>query len=583
MSKQRMVYPGSLIVLEGPDGVGKSTIAAGLRSYLENHRVRCQLFSFPGKEAGTLGGMVYSLHHADSQGGAPRPDATALQLAHVAAHVDTIERQILPALREGRCVVLDRYWWSTKVYGIVAGANPLSIEAMLRLEHHHWRGVRRAVVILLRREQADKLQMPHGDQIKAEYDRLFAEEMKRRRSTPKIVDNIGSIDEVVATVAQFTEQAWRPLVGTRRRLPESRFGELHLPSDVHSAPPSARMPSAASTSALTIAIRRAPPKPTAVYDTYWRFAAERQAIFFRRLERHRLPWTTDEVLQEYRFTNAFRASDRVSQYLIRHIVLAPAENSNDLLFRILLFKIFNKIDTWRLLEDKLGGIRWSDFSFRRYCAVLDKAFARGVRIYSAAYIMPSGGPGSNVGRKHSMHLQLIGRMIRDNLAGRLVEAKSMETAFNILLKYPSIGTFLAYQLITDVNYSELTPFEESEFVIPGPGARDGIRKCFSDFGGFDEQDIIKLMMDQQEHEFERLGLKFRSLWGRRLHLVDCQNLFCEVGKYARVRHPEAQGISGRTRIKQRYSTDPSPIDPLYPSKYELDAAIKQWRAHVPAI
>ena len=63
-----------------------------------------------------------------------------------------------------------------------------------------------------------------------------------------------------------------------------------------------------------------------------------------------------------------------------------------------------------------------------------------------------------------------------------------------------------------------------EFVVPGPGARDGISKCFNDLGGLSEVEIIKLMADRQESEFERLGLEFRSLWGRPLQLIDCQNL-----------------------------------------------------------
>ncbi len=578
-----MRYPGRLIVFEGADGVGKTTIAGRLRSYLESHRIRCELVAFPGKTEGTLGGLVYTLHHANGQRRVSRPDATALQLAHVAAHIDVIERQILPALRGGSCVVLDRYWWSTKVYGAVGGAHRSSLEAMLRLEQRHWRGVRDRFVILLRREQGARPRRPDADQVSAEYERLFAEETKRSPSSLAVVNNNASVDEVLGTVVQLAEHVWRPLIRTQRRLRESQIGELRIPLDLHPARSCAHTRPTESAPAPIIATRLSPPKPTAVYDTYWRFATERQAIFFRRLEGRRLPWTNDEVLQNYRFTNVYRASDRVSQYLIRHIIFTAEEGPDDLLFRILLFKVFNRIDTWRLLEAELGAIRWSDFSFARYAAVLDKAFSRGVRIYSAAYIMPSGGPSRKVGRKHAMHLQLIERIIRDNLAARLAEAKSMETGFNILLKYPSIGPFLAYQLIIDINYSELTSFNESEFVKPGPGARDGIRKCFSDLGGFNEQDVIKLMRDRQEQEFERLDLGFRSLWGRPLHLSDCQNLFCEVDKYARVKHPEAMGISGRTRIKQRYSIDPAPIEPLYPRKYELDVAIEAWRAYVSTV
>src|SRR3546814_5860542 len=64
-----------------------------------------------------------------------------------------------------------------------------------------------------------------------------------------------------------------------------------------------------------------------------------------------------------------------------------------------------------------------------------------------------------------------------------------------------------------------------DFVIPGPGARDGLRKCFADTGGLSDAELIRLMADRQEQECARLGLEFPSLWGRPLQLIDCQNLF----------------------------------------------------------
>ncbi len=96
---------------------------------------------------------------------------------------------------------------------------------------------------------------------------------------------------------------------------------------------------------------------------------------------------------------------------------------------------------------------------------------------------------------------------------------------------------MAYQYTIDINYSNTTNFSEMEFIVPGPGAIDGIRKCFAGTGGLNEAQIIRFMAERQELEFARLGLDFQSLWGRRLQLIDCQNLFCEVDKYARVRPP----------------------------------------------
>src|SRR3546814_17144859 len=97
------------------------------------------------------------------------------------------------------------------------------------------------------------------------------------------------------------------------------------------------------------------------------------------------------------------------------------------------------------------------------------------------------------------------------------------------------------------------------FVIPGPGARDGLRKCFAATGGLSDAELIRLMADRQEQERARLGLEFPSLWGRPLQLIDCQNLFCEVDKYARVAHPEAAGLTGRTRINQKFAAQAQQI------------------------
>ena len=287
-----------------------------------------------------------------------------------------------------------------------------------------------------------------------------------------------------------------------------------------------------------------------MYESYWRFAVERQEVFFRKLEGLPAPWTTDPILAKHKFTNAYRASDRVSQYLIRHVIYEGDPSPEEVFFRTILFKLFNKIDTWEMLRGQLTTISHADYSFQKYDRVLTEALAAGTRIYSAAYMMPSGRSSFGQSQKHRNHLMLLERMMEDEVPQRITEASTMAEAFDVLRSYPTIGNFLAYQFATDLNYSEFTDFSEMEFVVPGPGALDGIRKCFTDQSGLNDADIIKLVTESQEREFERLGLKFRTLGGRRLQLIDCQNLFCEVSKYARVKHPEIKGLSKRTRIKQ---------------------------------
>jgi hypothetical protein len=320
-----------------------------------------------------------------------------------------------------------------------------------------------------------------------------------------------------------------------------------------------------------IFISLSPAKPTAVFDSYWRFAAERQRVFFSRVAGQIAPWTSDPILNTYKFTNAYRASDRVSQFLIRNVIYGNdnSHDPTDVFFRILLFKLFNKIETWQLLQAQFGDLSSKSFRYSDFDRVLLKALEAGATIYSAAYIMASGHQIFSVTRKHQSHLKLLEMMIAEAVPQRLVACRSMREGFELLRSYPLIGDFLAYQLITDLNYSELTTFSEMEFTMPGPGARDGIRKCFESLGGLSETDVIKLMADRQEYEFDRLGITFPSLWGRRLQLIDIQNLFCEVDKYARVKHPEIAGISGRTRIKQKFTEARSHVEYFYPPKWGL--------------
>lgn len=308
-------------------------------------------------------------------------------------------------------------------------------------------------------------------------------------------------------------------------------------------------------------------KTTPVFDTYWRFASERQEMFMRRVLGTTPPWTEDPILSVHRFTNAYRASDRVSQYLIRHVIYEGSQKVEEVFFRTMLFKLFNKIETWESLCSKLGALSWGEFSLDAYAKVLDGLLEGGERVYSAAYIMPSPAFGSP--RKHRNHLRLIEHMMSDGAPKKLAQAGSLRGAFELLRGYPSLGDFLAFQFAIDINYSELTDFSEMEFVVAGPGARDGISKCFNDTAGLSEAEIIHVMAERAGDEFERLGVRFQSLWGRSLQLIDCQNVFCEVSKYARVAHPEIKGESGRTRIKQKYTPRPAPIPQWYPPKWGI--------------
>lgn len=551
--------PAQLFIFEGPDGTGKTTLSRRLVEWLKAKGRAARYVSAPGRAEGSFGKLVYQLHHSPEMLGVQAIYPPSLQLLHVAAHIDALHTTIIPALNSGEIVVLDRCWWSTIAYGRVAGIDSKQLKLMVDLELHHWGQRLPTAVFLLERPIPVRNEHPSNTHkfLGEAYTELEASE--RNKYPVHRISTSCSEEEAFKRIVRFLKmpistsspEDHRPLQGT---LPLT----ITSPVEPRSVP--------------VIFTKLSPAIPSEVYDTYWRFAAKRQEVFFKRACDALPPWTDDPILQHFKFTNAYRASDRVSQYLIRNVIYAGDQRPQELFFRTLLFKLFNKIETWQLLEGIFGPLTTSTFNIDAFDETLTAAMARRQTIYSAAYIMPSGGKHGEP-KKHRNHLMLLKRMLAESVPQKLTRMKRMREVFELLVSYPMIGDFLAYQYTTDLNYSTLTSFSEMEFVVPGPGARDGIRKCFKDLGGLNEADIIRMVADRQQAEFERLEIEFKSLWGRPLQLIDCQNLFCEVDKYARHAHPEIIGITGRTRIKQTFRSSPHPIDYWYPPKWGLNELI----------
>ncbi len=56
--------------------------------------------------------------------------------------------------------------------------------------------------------------------------------------------------------------------------------------------------------------------------------------------------TSDSVMQQHRFCNVFRVFDRVTQYLIHNVIENGDQDPRETMFRIILFRFFNRVETW---------------------------------------------------------------------------------------------------------------------------------------------------------------------------------------------------------------------------------------------
>lgn len=314
-----------------------------------------------------------------------------------------------------------------------------------------------------------------------------------------------------------------------------------------------------------------PPIPRQqIYDLYWYFASERQQIFEKRLAGQSGPWTDDPILQKYKFCNVFRATDRVSQYMIREVCYHTENcSAEDRLFQIVAFRLFSKIETWQAIKDFLGhSPTIQDLIDGSFAKALEYTNEINGGLYTSAFILCAtnayGQP-----RKYLNHIELLRDMfVNHRLAKQLLEATSLQEIYTLLHTFPLMGDFMSYQTAIDLNYSALINFSENSFTQPGPGALRGLKKVFESLGDYSPAEAVLWMAEQQDEEFACLDLPPAKLFNRPLQAIDCQGLFCETDKYCREAAPEL--ASARSQIKAKYAT-PKPMDELFlPPKWSLE-------------
>ncbi|KAF9054270.1 hypothetical protein BJ165DRAFT_1399529 [Panaeolus papilionaceus] len=299
--------------------------------------------------------------------------------------------------------------------------------------------------------------------------------------------------------------------------------------------------------------------PSVAFDTFWRFAAERKAIDDRRRAGESEPWTKDPILQRYFFCNTFRILDKVTQYLISNVIEKGSKSVTEVVFRVILFNLFTKIDTWELLERELGPLTWASYNRDNYEKVLTKAFNGGITLYTGAFIKPA--PHFHYKQNYMNHLCFMEMLMENDFPTKLSKAAYAADVFEYLVSFPSMGDFSAYQLMLGLSYTNLWIWHPNDFVVSGPGSISGLSKIFGadrmalgrrTVDDFDAE-VMRYMANTQDEHFKRLNIEFSGLGPKRLpmNLSDIEHTLCEVDKYCRAAHPGLKGK--RTNITRNFS------------------------------
>lgn len=126
---------GIFIVLEGPDGSGKSTVIKNIRKYLESRGIDVIETREPG---GTDIGESIRKIILDNRNKAMLPETEALLLA--AARGQHVKEKILPAIESGKVVLCDRFVLSSLAYQGVG--RDLGVEEVRMINDFAIKGIR---------------------------------------------------------------------------------------------------------------------------------------------------------------------------------------------------------------------------------------------------------------------------------------------------------------------------------------------------------------------------------------------------------------------------------------------------------
>jgi hypothetical protein len=267
------------------------------------------------------------------------------------------------------------------------------------------------------------------------------------------------------------------------------------------------------------------------------FIWEREAIRVDRENGMPAPWTVDPVLAKYKFTNIRRRDDRVSQWVIRHLI-QPNQNRLDLWFTLLVARLINWPPTLRaLLHAGVLPCSPAGFDSARFEAVLESLRATGVKVYSGAYMLypTKKNPGGNKARAVAEHI--IGSVIQhsSNIHNELwrddlEDGGSVERFVAALSECFGISTFMAGQVAADLTYnSDLSGAADLYSYAPiGPGSLRGLnylqgRAPFASWKSGMFTLTLQGINDAIARELEIVDLT----------LHDVQNCMCEYSKYCR--------------------------------------------------
>jgi hypothetical protein len=271
------------------------------------------------------------------------------------------------------------------------------------------------------------------------------------------------------------------------------------------------------------------------------FMMERHEIYLRREEGASKPWTTDPILQRYRFCNVYRELDTVTIW-IRGNIRERYFDHPHLWFMLAMARQINLPET---LQEIMDGKAWPDKKYdpAKVRSIMLCRQARGEKLYTGAYMLNAHGTRPDDPKDKAFFTT---KLVLDSVWHRREEIGrafmgGMRDAWGSLLPSHGWGPFTAYEVVCDARYTRYGSLaswrhDAANWANAGPGAKRGLNRL----RGREVRPVLAPEVALKEMQEYLAAISPRWPYQPALEMREIEHCLCEFDKYERARLGEGR-------------------------------------------
>lgn len=271
---------------------------------------------------------------------------------------------------------------------------------------------------------------------------------------------------------------------------------------------------------------------------------EREKIRLARKKNQKRPWTSDPILQNYRFCNVRRMDDKVSMWLLKNWY-EPHFNHPLMLPAVALARFVNNPESLALITEIVFSDVWRPHEIGE---ALRAYRDEGGTVFNGAYMVRGNDGQDKISSVLDFYVNSLFVAHGHDPGHHLTRSSMEKTHANINACY-GFGSFMAGQIVADLRWAvEGTWADRHTWAPIGPGSKRGMNRLLKqDLNAKLSQEVFLDALTELRISLKHsLRSSLSPGWLSKLECHDYQNCLCEFDKYERV-------LWGEGKPKQKYN------------------------------